>query len=146
MGEKSGTQSMKKADGESLFRKVFCCRGQFWSFSDPFFGKRHVVILLSFIGIFNIYTMRVNLSVAIVAMVANPPVYTLNMEEDVNFTSISPHLIHRDVCERVHQIDKNSTDSGVRRYKFIYWLKWLTFFFLFLSKFALACQTYSPML
>ena len=37
--------------------------------SGPRFGYRHVFSLLGFLGFLNVYAMRVNLSVAIVAMV-----------------------------------------------------------------------------
>ena len=35
------------------------------------FPKRYVVALLSFLGFLNVYSLRVNLSVALVAMVSN---------------------------------------------------------------------------
>ena len=57
----------------------------------PRFGHRHVFSLLGFLGFLNVYAMRVNLSVAIVAMVnstsnssgpINTSVYLL-LEENV---------------------------------------------------------------
>lgn len=36
--------------------------------SLPFFGARHRVVLLGFFGFFNVYAMRVNLSVAALKM------------------------------------------------------------------------------
>jgi len=44
----------------------------------PRFGARHVLVLLAFVGFFNVYAMRVNLSVAIVAMVNNTAIDQLN--------------------------------------------------------------------
>ena len=43
----------------------------FFCFSVPFIGTRHVFAIMAFFGFFNVYAMRVNLSVAIVAMVNN---------------------------------------------------------------------------
>lgn len=41
------------------------------SFSSPSwrFGKRHILLMLGFLGFANVYALRVNLSVALVAMV-----------------------------------------------------------------------------
>ena len=49
--------------------------------TGPRFGHRHVFSLLGFLGFLNVYAMRVNLSVAIVAMVnstsnSNGPINT----------------------------------------------------------------------
>ena len=39
------------------------------SYKGPWVGARHIFALLGFLGFVNVYAMRVNLSVAIVAMV-----------------------------------------------------------------------------
>ena len=41
----------------------------------PYFPRRYLVAILSFFGLVNIYALRVNLSVAIVDMVANKTAY-----------------------------------------------------------------------
>lgn len=40
--------------------------------------RRYIVVLMSFCGFFNVYSLRVNLSVAIVAMTENRTVYYPN--------------------------------------------------------------------
>ena len=44
------------------------------------FGKRHILMLLGFLGFANVYALRVNLSVALVAMV-NSTYANVNSEE-----------------------------------------------------------------
>ena len=44
------------------------------------FGKRHILMLLGFLGFTNVYALRVNLSVALVAMV-NSTYANVNSEE-----------------------------------------------------------------
>lgn len=48
------------------------------SLKDVFFLRRNVVGLLAFLGFFNVYTLRVNLSIAIVVMTAPYNVTTEN--------------------------------------------------------------------
>jgi len=47
----------------------------------PRFGVRHLFVTLAFVGFANVYAMRVNLSVAIVAMVNNTAIHGLHQEE-----------------------------------------------------------------
>ena len=49
--------------------------------SAPRFGVRHLFVTLAFVGFANVYAMRVNLSVAIVAMVNNTAIHGLHQEE-----------------------------------------------------------------
>ena len=51
-----------------IFKNILNSRLNAVAFSDGF-GIRHLFALLAFIGYANIYSLRVNLSVAIVAMV-----------------------------------------------------------------------------
>ena len=53
--------------------------------SGPRFGYRHVFGLLGFLGFLNVYAMRVNLSVAIVAMVNSTA--TRNSSSSTNITN-----------------------------------------------------------
>lgn len=65
----------------------------------PCFGARHVFTLLAFLGFINIYAMRVNLSVAIVAMVKSKPSGGNGTNFEVNNTCPVP-------------IKPNSTDEN----------------------------------
>lgn len=58
----------------------------------PNLGHRHFVALMGFFGAFNIYTMRVNLSVAIVAMVAT------HAGRNSTFSTIDTSSKNADVC------------------------------------------------
>ena len=51
-------------------------------FQDKYgLGHRHFLTIMGFLGIFNIYTMRINLSVAIVAMVKHANVSRVNYSD-----------------------------------------------------------------
>ncbi|KFM80289.1 putative inorganic phosphate cotransporter, partial [Stegodyphus mimosarum] len=58
-----------------------------------YFPRRYIITLLSFFGMFNVYAMRVNLSVAMVAMI-NSTVDT--SENTTRYTAECPLLIHED--------------------------------------------------
>jgi ACS family sodium-dependent inorganic phosphate cotransporter-like MFS transporter 5 len=51
------------------------------------FGKRHILVLLGFLGFANVYALRVNLSVALVVMVNST--YT-NQNSEVSSHECSP--------------------------------------------------------
>ncbi|XP_035223109.1 sialin-like isoform X3 [Stegodyphus dumicola] len=62
---------------------------------DPkcYFPRRYIITLLSFFGMFNVYAMRVNLSVAMVAMINS----TVDASENTTrYTAECPLLIHED--------------------------------------------------
>ena len=50
----------------------------------PFVPKRYMVTLLAMFGFFNAYALRVNLSVAMVAMVTNVTKYRHGLETEVS--------------------------------------------------------------
>ena len=68
------------------------------------FGKRHWIIILGFFGSFNIYVLRANLSLAIVAMVVSLPITTNSYS---NSTSSNLTDLSSDVCE------KPTTENGL---------------------------------
>ncbi|KAG8259616.1 hypothetical protein J6590_008651 [Homalodisca vitripennis] len=70
-----------------------CCRhtGHRWMFWKR---RRHLVTFLAFLGFFNVYTLRVNLSVAIVAM-NSPYNVTLNNGTVVECARLSQSLRRR---------------------------------------------------
>ncbi|XP_042237536.1 sialin-like isoform X3 [Homarus americanus] len=74
------TSSIKQKEGDSF--------GQGNS-SEIGFGKRHVLIILLFLGFAGVYAMRVNLSVAIVAMVKSRP-RSQNQNEQIDETCPIP--------------------------------------------------------
>ena len=74
-------------------------------FVSEWFGTRRVLTFLAFIGFANVYAMRVNLSVAIVAM--------------VNSTAIEPAIKNfTDICPLPVGNNSDTTDK-VRNFYFI---------------------------
>lgn len=64
----------------------------------PFWRKRrYLVVLMAFFGFFNVYALRVNLSVAIVAMTENKTIEHENgdvtYEQDFNWSSMQKGLV-----------------------------------------------------
>lgn len=64
----------------------------------PFWRKRrYLVVLMAFFGFFNVYALRVNLSVAIVAMTENRTVTypngTVGYEQDFVWNSLEQGLV-----------------------------------------------------
>lgn len=62
------------------------------------FGSRHVLAFLAFLGFFNVYCLRVNLSVALVAM--------------VNSTSNDPSSVNSTECKEDIPANTTSTNTG----------------------------------
>lgn len=56
------------------------------SFCKLLFLRRNMVSFLAFFGFFNIYSLRVNLSVAVVAMTQN---YTIQTDDGIEHVSCS---------------------------------------------------------
>ena len=66
--------------------------------SGPFWRKRrYLIVLMGFLGFINVYTLRINLSVAIVAMTENRTVInsdgTTSYEQDFNWDTKEQGLV-----------------------------------------------------
>ncbi|KAG1655420.1 Sialin [Nymphon striatum] len=82
MSQKNLYENLDRSDEESCDEKTsinsarssfsknakFFAKGQGWCQRIP---KRYILAIMSFLGFFNVYALRVNLSIAIVAMVSN---------------------------------------------------------------------------
>lgn len=94
--DKMGTESEKKAL-LSASTSVVQEDGLHSPPAGEAFGKRHLLAVLAFLGFFNVYCLRVNLSVALVAMVNNTK-------------KVTNHSM--DACPSIHGTDNSTTKQG----------------------------------
>lgn len=66
------------------------------SFAAPGFGVRHLMVILVFFGFLNVYAMRVNLSIAIVAMINNTALNINGTQTGARHAGPSPLVVVAD--------------------------------------------------
>ena len=71
------------------------------AYKGPWLGVRHIFAFLGFLGFVNVYAMRVNLSIAIVAMV-----------NDTNQNGGNSSNVTDGTCPVTNIVPKNSTDNN----------------------------------
>ena len=76
------------------YKNLFTCKllliVAFIYFSVPCWGARHTFVFLAFLGFANVYAMRVNLSVAIVAMVNHTAIDHLHNSSNLSEYFLGP--------------------------------------------------------